>query len=46
MAAEHFTLAIADTPGYRLAELMEQLVNRGTIAAVEQDQKTAYRRHR
>jgi hypothetical protein len=46
VAAEHFALAIADTPGYRLAELMEQLVNRGTIAPVAQDADTAYKRHR
>lgn len=46
VAAHHFTLAIADTPGYRLAELMEQLVNRGTIAPVAQDAATAYKRNR
>jgi hypothetical protein len=45
-AANHFDLAIADTPGYRLAELMEQLVSRGTIAPVAQDPATAYKRHR
>lgn len=45
-AAEHFTLAIGDTPGYRLAELMEQLVNRGTIAPVAQNADTAYNRNR
>jgi hypothetical protein len=37
--------AVADTPGYRLAELMEQLVNRGTIAPVAKDPDTAYRKH-
>jgi hypothetical protein len=46
VAAEHFDLVIADTPGYRLAELMEQLVNRGTIAPVAQDADTAYKRNR
>ncbi|CAN7572656.1 DUF4192 domain-containing protein [Arthrobacter sp. LjRoot78] len=46
VATDHFALAIADTPGYRLAELMEQLVNRGTIAPVAQDAATAYKRHR
>jgi hypothetical protein len=46
VAGDHFTLAIADTPSYRLAELMEQLVNRGTIAPVAQDAATAYKRNR
>jgi hypothetical protein len=46
VAAEHFTLAIEDTPDYRLAQLMAQLVNRGTIAPVAQDAVTAYKRHR
>jgi hypothetical protein len=44
VAAEHCTAATADTPSYRRAERMEQLVNRGTIAPVAQD--TAYQRHR
>jgi hypothetical protein len=46
IAADHFAAAVADTPGYRLAELMAQLVNRGTIAPVAQDAATAYKRHR
>ncbi|MET3810843.1 DUF4192 domain-containing protein [Arthrobacter sp. UYEF3] len=46
VAADHFTAAVTDTPGYRLAELMEQLVNRGTIAPVAQDQNTAHKRNR
>ncbi|WP_028275345.1 DUF4192 domain-containing protein [Arthrobacter sp. I3] len=46
VAAEHFILAIEDTPDYRLAELMAQLVNRGTIAPVAQNANTAYKRHR
>jgi Domain of unknown function (DUF4192) len=46
VAAEHFTLAIEDTPGYRLAELMAQLVSRGTVAPVAQNADTAYKRHR
>nr|WP_015061950.1 DUF4192 domain-containing protein [Arthrobacter sp. J3.40]AFK89327.1 hypothetical protein [Arthrobacter sp. J3.40] len=46
IAVEHFTLAIEDTPGYRLAEMMEELVKRGTIAPVAQDAATAYKRHR
>lgn len=46
VAGDHFALAIADAPGYRLAELMEQLVSRGTIAPVAQDPDTAYKRHR
>lgn len=45
VAAEHFTTAIADKPGYRLAELLDQLVSRGTIAPVAKDQATAYKRH-
>jgi hypothetical protein len=46
VAAEHFNLAIEDSPGYRLAGLLEQLVNRGTVAPVAQDADTAYQRHR
>jgi len=46
VAAEHFKLALADAPGYRLAELMDQLVSRGTIAPVAKNQATAYKRHR
>jgi hypothetical protein len=46
VAAEHFTLAIEDSPGYRLAGLLEQLVSRGTVAPVAKDQATAYKRHR
>jgi hypothetical protein len=46
VAADHFRLAMADTPGYRLAELMDQLVSRGTIAPVAKNQDTAYKRHR
>ena len=46
VAADHFKLARADTPGYRLAELMDQLVSRGTIAPVAKNQATAYKRHR
>jgi len=46
VAAEHFKLALADAPGYRLAELMDQLVSRGTIAPVAKNQETAYKRHR
>ncbi|WP_285245315.1 DUF4192 domain-containing protein [Pseudarthrobacter sp. fls2-241-R2A-127] len=46
VAADHFKLALSDTPGYRLAELMEELVSRGTIAPVAKNQATAYKRHR
>jgi hypothetical protein len=46
VAAEHFNLAIEDSPGYRLAGLLEQLVSRGTVAPVAQDADTAYKRHR
>lgn len=46
VAGDHFRLALADTPGYRLAELMDQLVSRGTIAPVAKNQATAYKRHR
>jgi hypothetical protein len=46
VAAEHFNLAIEDSPGYRLAGLLEQLVSRGTVAPVAQDPDTAYQRHR
>lgn len=46
VAGDHFKLALTDTPGYRLAELMDQLVSRGTIAPVAKNQDTAYKRHR
>lgn len=46
VAGDHFKLALTDTPGYRLAELMDQLVSRGTIAPVAKNQATAYKRHR
>jgi hypothetical protein len=46
VAAEHFALAIEDSPGYRLAGLLEQLVSRGTVAPVAKNQATAYKRHR
>ncbi|GAA3310994.1 hypothetical protein GCM10017710_09010 [Arthrobacter ramosus] len=46
VAADHFAAALADTPGYRLAELMDQLVSRGTIAPVAKDEHTSYKKHR
>jgi hypothetical protein len=46
IAADHFTAAVADTPGYRLAELMGRVVSEGRIAPVAQDEDTAYKRHR
>lgn len=46
VAGDHFRLALADTPGYRLAELIDQLVSRGTIAPVAKNPDTAYKRHR
>ncbi|MDI3243008.1 DUF4192 domain-containing protein [Arthrobacter sp. AL08] len=45
VAGDHFGLALADTSGYRLAALMDQLVSRGTIAPVAKNQATAYKRH-
>ncbi|MBP2269217.1 hypothetical protein J3A64_004757 [Pseudarthrobacter sp. PvP004] len=45
VAAEHFTAAMKDTPGYRLAELLDEVVNQGTIAPVAADEATAYKKH-
>lgn len=41
VAADHFAAALADAPGYRLAELMDELVSRGTIAPVAKDEHTS-----
>jgi hypothetical protein len=46
VAMEHFDLAGADTPGYRLAQLLTELVRRGNIAGTAQNPATAYRRLR
>ncbi|MEV7663551.1 DUF4192 domain-containing protein [Paenarthrobacter sp. NPDC089316] len=44
VAAEHFTAALEDVPGYRLAELMEELISHGKIAPVAADESTGYRK--
>lgn len=44
VAAEHFTAALEDVPGYRLAELMEELISHGRIAPVTADEATGYRK--
>jgi hypothetical protein len=46
VAVEHFDLAEADTPGYRLAQLLTEVVSRGNIAGTAQNPGTAYRRLR
>lgn len=44
VAAEHFTAALEDVPGYRLAELMEEIIGHGRIAPVAADEATAYKK--
>ncbi|BCW12989.1 MULTISPECIES: DUF4192 domain-containing protein [Paenarthrobacter] len=44
VAAEHFTAALEDMPGYRLAELMEELISGGKIAPVAADETTGYKK--
>ncbi|MFJ4264611.1 DUF4192 domain-containing protein [Paenarthrobacter nicotinovorans] len=44
VAAEHFDAALENVPGYRLAELMEELISHGKIAPVAADETTAYRK--
>lgn len=46
VAVEHFDLAAADTPGYRLAQLLTEVLRRGNVAATAQNQATAYKRLR
>ncbi|AOY74357.1 DUF4192 domain-containing protein [Paenarthrobacter sp. YJN-5] len=44
VAAEHFTAALEDVPGYRFAELMEELISHGKIAPVAADETTGYKK--
>ncbi|MFJ4286829.1 DUF4192 domain-containing protein [Paenarthrobacter nicotinovorans] len=44
VAAEHFTAALEDVPGYRFAELMEEIIGNGRIAPVAADETTGYRK--
>lgn len=44
VAVEHFDLAAADTPGYRLAQLLTEVLRRGNVAATAQNPATAYQR--
>ena len=46
VAVEHFDLAAADTPGYRLAQLLTEVLRLGNVAATAQNPATAYRRLR
>ncbi|MDQ0636393.1 hypothetical protein QFZ40_004364 [Arthrobacter pascens] len=46
VAMEHFELAAADTPGYRMAQLLTELVRRGNVAGTAQNPDTAYQRLR
>jgi hypothetical protein len=46
VAMEHFDLAAADTPGYRLAQLLTELVRLGNVAGTAQNPDTAYKRLR
>jgi hypothetical protein len=43
-AARYFKLALEDVTGYRLAELLAELVNRGLLADCSRDPKKAYNR--
>lgn len=43
-AARYFKLALEDVTGYRLAELLAELVNRGLLADCSRDPKKAYHR--
>lgn len=43
-AARYFKLALEDVAGYRLAELLGELVNRGLLADCSRDPKKAYDR--
>jgi hypothetical protein len=43
-AARYFKLALEDVTGYRLAELMAELVTRGLLAECSRDPKKAYNR--
>ena len=38
------TAALEDVPGYRLAELMEELISGGKIAPVAADETTGYKK--
>ncbi|MBT2523194.1 DUF4192 family protein [Arthrobacter sp. ISL-28] len=42
-ANHHFELATHDTKGYRLAELLSEVIRRGTVAGTAQNPDTAYR---
>lgn len=46
VAVEHFGLAAADTPGYRLAQLLTEVLRLGNVAATAQNPATAYQRLR
>lgn len=45
-AADHFEQAVADRPDFRLAVLLGEVINRGTVAAVALDPVTSYKRER
>jgi hypothetical protein len=44
-AVKFIELAKADDPGYRLAELLLQVIDRGTVAPVAVNKDTAYKKH-
>ena len=44
VAAKHFTAALEDVPGYRLAELLEEVISHGRIAPVAADEATGYKK--
>lgn len=46
IAVEHFDLAATDTSGYRMAQLLTEVLRRGGVAAIAQNPATAYRRLR
>jgi hypothetical protein len=43
-ADRYFKHAAADAPGFRLAVLLRELINRGSLAEVARDPETAYKR--
>ena len=44
-AARYLNHADADAPGFRLAGLLLELINRGSVADVARDPETSYQRH-
>jgi hypothetical protein len=45
VAAAHLAAALEDLPGYRLAELLEEVISGGRIAPVAANEATGYKKH-